>query len=341
LTRSIASFAHETALLFPTGGSHWPGMGEDLDRLASAGPWIDRAERALGQLGVASGALRRLMAGEGQVKRVAAGDGWAWEGDFPLSVAAQTVVGAGLGEAFLKAHGLPRIVAGESMGECAAYCVAGALPVEAAVLVAWRWAKALQLASDALGLRMVVVEYLDRMEVERLGAQFEGVIVVEETPTLFVLSLPMAWLAAMQQEVRAAGGTCLVSGNPCVAHDPRLGRCREVWDDYREFVLQLDWQPTRVSLLSALHPGESLDTAARLRDNLIATTTNTVRWDTLVRLLPGMGIRHLWQLGVPTRAYALDKLRSEDPALAGVKVRAVRTLAAVLRSPGPGAPAPP
>ena len=62
------------------------------------------------------------------------------------------------GRRFCARLALPGVVAGESMGECAAFCVAGALPVEQAALLAYRWARALKSASDALGLRMAVVE---------------------------------------------------------------------------------------------------------------------------------------------------------------------------------------
>jgi len=45
--RGTAAFpADQTALLYPTGGYHWPGMGSDID----TSPWrdtFDQVERAL------------------------------------------------------------------------------------------------------------------------------------------------------------------------------------------------------------------------------------------------------------------------------------------------------
>lgn len=323
--------AQETALLFPTGGNVWPGMGEDLDRPELFGPAIDRVEHLLARHGVPRGALRRLMAGEGQMKRAADETGWSWQGDFPLSMAAQTVVGACLGQAFVDEHGPPRVVAGESMGEWAAYAVAGALSLEQAALVAWRWAHALEAASRELGLRMAVIEALTEDEVDGVIAPHQGRIVVAETPTLFVVSLPLERLAELQRDVVARGATLLVSSNPCVAHDARLAACREIWNGYEVFVQELELGPTRLTLLGALHPGRRLRSPAELRRNLIATTTTRVRWGDLVRLLPRLGVRRLWQLAVPTRAYVLERLRGEDPALEGLAIRAVRSLQAIHR----------
>jgi hypothetical protein len=77
-----------TALLFPTGGYHWPGMGADIDATPRR-EIFDRAEAALAPFGVAPGSLRRLMAGHDQARRVRGDGGWCWSGDFPLSMVAQ------------------------------------------------------------------------------------------------------------------------------------------------------------------------------------------------------------------------------------------------------------
>jgi malonyl CoA-acyl carrier protein transacylase len=136
------------ALLFPTGGYHWPGMGADIDATPRR-EVFDRAEAGLATCGIASGSLRRLMAGHDQARRVRGDGGWSWSGDFPLSMVAQMA----LGEVSVERHRPPCVLAGESMGELAAYCVAGALRIEQTALLTYRWAADLQTASNQLSLR--------------------------------------------------------------------------------------------------------------------------------------------------------------------------------------------
>jgi hypothetical protein len=107
--------AHETALLFPTGGAHWPGMGDELAEPGAQAELCARAEAALVGAGVPPGALARLMAGEQQAKRSEDESGWHWSGDFPLSVAAQTVLGSCLGHHLRHSRGEPGAVLGESI----------------------------------------------------------------------------------------------------------------------------------------------------------------------------------------------------------------------------------
>jgi len=323
--------ARQIALLFPTGGALWPGMAEDLDRADAFAPWIDRANEALVGEGVADGALRGLLAGEGQIKRVATEAGWEWVGDFPLSMAAQAVVGSCLAEGFVRTQGEPGAVAGESMGECAAYCVAGVLDLEDAVRVAWRWARALQRASDELGLRMAVVDGIPWGQLEPMAARWDAVVVVAEAPTLVVLSVPIAHLGGLQAEVLAAQGNLLVSSNACVAHDPRLGARAHVWLEHEDFLASLPMRAPKRELWTAVGGVRRLTQVEELRANLRATTTTRVAWDELVGMLPSLGIRAAWQLGMPSKAYALERLKAEDDRLASMKMRAVRTLAMAMR----------
>ncbi len=313
-------------------------MADDLDRPGAFASWVDRAEATLHDAGAPRGSLRATLRGDGQIKRVAGESGWQWVGDFGMSMAAQTVVGACLGEAFLRAVGPPGVVAGESMGECAAYCVAGALPVEQAALLAYRWARALKAASDALGLRMAVVENVVGERLAPLMVRHDAAIVVVEAPTLVVLSVPIANLPALQQDVLREGGNLLVSSNDCVAHDPRLRTCTSVWEAHEAFLRGLPLSAPRLRIVSAVGGRGVLRTAADLLENLVRTTSTRVEWSLLVQSLPALNIRQLWQLGVPSKAYALDKLRSEDPVVTPLRVRAIRTASMIARSswPPPG-----
>ncbi len=281
----MTNFAAETALLFPTGGYHWPGMGADVDATARR-EIFDRAESEVVACGAAPGSLRRLMAGEDQARRVRTAAGWTWSGDFPLSMVAQMALGVALAETWIERHGEPAALAGESMGELAAYCVAGALPLEQAVRLTYRWASDLQAASDRLGLRMAVVEDLSLAEVESLPAFLQANVVVTEAPNLCVVALPGAHLDDLDREVARRGGHTLVSNNPCAAHEPRLAAATDIWEAHALFLATLAMTTPRLPLLGTLVPYTRLEDPATLRANRQDTTFHRVRWDETLRCSP-------------------------------------------------------
>jgi malonyl CoA-acyl carrier protein transacylase len=320
--------AHETALLFPTGGYHWPGMGTDL--LATSHREVfTRAEAALRSCGVAPGALIQLLAGKDQARRVRTDDRWTWEGDFPLSMVAQMALGVALSGLWCERHGSPRVLAGESMGELAAYCVAGALPLADTAVLTYRWAADLQAASDALGLRMAVVEDLDPSDVAELAGRFDGRIVVSEAPRLCVVALPAARLGDLEQEVAGRGGATLVSNNPCAAHDPRLATLTAIWEAHARYLASLAFAAPRLPLLDTLAPGGLLQDPAALRRNRHDTSFQRVRWDETLRQLPALGIRRVVMFGPPSCGYAFKKFRAAVPGCAGLRLATVAVAAAV------------
>ncbi|MFB3909768.1 MAG: acyltransferase domain-containing protein [Candidatus Eisenbacteria bacterium] len=335
--------AEETALLYPTGGYHWPGMGADVERC----PYrevFDRAEATLAPFGVAPGSLRRLMAGEGQARRdrvtpaAAAGAGtasasrWLWTGDFPLSMVAQMALGVALSRAFLDHHGPPCLLAGESMGELAAYCVAGALSIEESAALTYRWAHDLATASDRIGLRMAVVEDVDEGSWNTFAPALEANIVVSDAPHLFVAALPPHRLDELDREVAARGGRTLVSNNPCAAHEPRLARERDIWDAHKRYLEARTFAVPSIPLLSTLHPGEQLDSAEALLRNRIDTTFHRVRWMKTLLQLPALGVRQIVQFGPSSSGYPLKKLRGERPELAHLKLRLVADIEGARRA---------
>ncbi len=322
--------ASESALIFPTGGSHWPGMGADLDLDADLINLVNHAEVALEKLGVSKGKLRALMSGENQARRIQVeGGGWDWDGNFPLSVAAQTVVSIALARRFFDVHGEPAVVVGESMGEPAAYAVSGALSDETAVEVAYRWAASLAGCADDIGLRMAVVENLDYDRMLDVTKPLGASVVIEESKTLFIVALPRENLTKLEEAVGQAGGRALVSNNPCAAHEPRLAQSTDILQGYLDFVDGLDIAATRLPMLSTLDPGQPLDSKAKILDNLKRTFTTPLKWSATMAAMVEGGIRNLIQLGSAGSAYALEKLRSEKGIDEGVRIHSIGTLAGV------------
>jgi acyl transferase domain-containing protein len=318
--------AAETALLFPTGGYHWPGMGADVETSARR-ELLDRAEMVLAANGVDGGSLRRLMAGENQARRVRTETGWTWSGDFPLSMVAQMVLGVALADTWIERHGPPAALAGESMGELAAYCVAGVLSLEESIRLTYRWAMDLEAASARLGLRMAVIEDLAAAQVAGLPARLQANEVVTEAPSLRVVALPAANLDELEREVIARGGHILVSNNPCAAHEPRLASVPGIWADHAAFLATLDFVAPRLPLLGTLTPDCLLDDPKALRANRQDTTFHRVRWDDALRGLPALGVRRAVMFGPPSCGYAFKKFRASLAAGKSLRFVTVATIA--------------
>ncbi len=303
-------------------------MGNDLEDSAQQ-VVLDRVDEALASLEVPRGSLRRLMAGHEQARRERTGGGWRWTGDFPLSMVAQLALGVGLAREFVERHGPPGALAGESMGELAAYAVAGALPLEDAAILTYRWARDLAAASDALRLRMAVVEDLDKRAMADLSPALGANIVVSEASGLHIVALPVEQLDALEREAARLGGRTIVSNNHCAAHEPRLAAVPGIWDEHERFLDRLSFAAPAIPLLSTLHPPRRLETADALRRNRSETSFQRVRWDETVAALPELGTQRLVMLGPVSSGYALRKLRSAEPQLAPMKIKVVASLAGI------------
>jgi len=301
-------------------------MGADLDLHPEYRHIIDCADAALESVGVSSGDLRRLMAGGQQALRTKEQNGWVWRGDFPLSVAAQTVVGCCLASAFTSIYGPPTGVIGESMGEMAAYHAAGAISIQQAVVIAYRFARTLACASDQLGLRMAVIENVPDKRLRALMAEYEGQIVLRESLSLVVAALPAAFLQRLETAAAEAGGRALVSNNPCAAHEPRLADAPGILSPYVEFLQLLALKPTVLPLYSALRPGAVLRDVDSLRRNLIDTITTPLRWTETLLEISNLTKCALLVLGGNTIAYGLEKLRAEQGLPAATRIESVSKL---------------
>jgi acyl transferase domain-containing protein len=305
-------------------------MGADVDATPRR-EIFERAEAALVPFEVAPGSLRRLMAGHDQARRVRGDGGWFWSGNFPLSMVAQMALGVALAEAFVSRFGPPCVLAGESMGELAAYCVAGALSLEQTAALTYRWAVDLETASARLALRMAVIEDLAEAQVAQLPRHLQATIVVAESPHLLVVALSPDHLEELDREVIRRGGHTLVSNNHCAAHEPRLAAATGIWEAHERFLSTLAFTAPRIPILSTLTPGGFLADAEALGKNRIDTTFRRVRWDETLRGLPALGVRRVVQFGPVSSGYALRKLRAEEPSFAGVRISTVATLAALTK----------
>lgn len=318
------------ALTFPTGGSHFPGMGAELALDPEGAELLGRAEAALAELGVPRGALTALMEGPGQAERLRDAAGYSWRGDFPLSVAAQTLLSVALARGFERRFGAPAVVAGESMGEVAAYCASGALELEPALQLAVLQARALAAVSDALGLRMAVVESLAESDLATLRAELDARVVIAEAPGLCVLALPARHLLTLEERAAALGGRALVSNNPCAAHDPRLELDLPPRQAFLDFVRDLPLRPARTPVASVLEPGRLLREPAELRANLVTAFSAPLAWaKTVEALAHPRDLQAILTLGSGSSALALERLQSQGALPAALRLHSLAGVAAL------------
>lgn len=326
--------AAETVIVFPAAGSHWPGMCGDIDADPDGRVLVDRAEAALDSLGIPQGRLRALMAGDGQAQRTQSADGFDWTGDYPLSSVAQTVVSVALADRFIERHGAPVGLLGESMGELAAYCVAGCYSFEDAVQTTYRWARALQRSSETAGqLRLALLVMVKRDDLPNLCTGCGARVVIYESINQFVAALPRARIAALDQRVRDAGGGLILSVQPCGAHDPRLAMDDETWAEYDAWLNGLSFAMPNYDIYSVLEPGNSLRGESALRENLRATSTSTLHWGEAISRLfwmpESLMVSALVQVCSKKDAYVLQRLRPQGVVIQGVRIEAVGSLAGV------------
>ena len=319
--------ASTTALVFPAAGSHWPGMADDVDPAL-----VDRAEAALGELGVAAGALHTLLAGEGQVKRSRVDGQWQWSGDYALCTAAQCVVSVAHGQRFVERFGPPATMVGESLGEIPAYVIAGAMSLEDAVRTLYHYAHALIAASaKAEDLRLALLVKVEREQLEALCAPHRAEVVIYESMNQFVVALPHAELNGMEQTVRQARGRLLVSMQPCAAHDARLAHHASVWRPYRRWLESVPMNEASIDIMSAIEPGLVLRSVDELRDNLFLTCSRVVYWaEAISRLFwfpEQREIQTLVQVCSKGDAVVLERLRKpQGVVIEGVRIESVATL---------------
>ena len=331
-TRTIV--ASETVLVFPAAGSHWTGMLGDLEDDPDSRALIDEADEALGAFAGAPRSLRSLLCGENQANRKQVDGVFEWSGDYPLSSVAQTVVSVALANRFIERHGPPAGLLGESMGELAAYCVAGSYSFEDAVKTTYRWSAALERSSETAGaLRLGLLVMIKRDYLAGLCKGTGARIVIYESLNQFVAAFPKSQLAEFDLRVRKKGGALILSVQPCGAHDPRLAVDFETWSDYDEWLEGLTFEKPKHEIFSVLEPGEILRSEVALRENLRATSTNSLHWGEAISRLfwdpEQLKVSALVQVCSKKDAYVLQRLRPQGVVVKGVQVEAVGSLAAV------------
>ncbi len=209
-------------------------------------------------------------------------------------LAALAALGGGLGGS--------RIVAGYSVGEVAAWAVAGLIQPSNVLDVVARRAEAMD-AVSATGDGLLFVRGLDREAIDVLCSQHGGAVAIVNPGDAVLLGGDRGALLGLAEAARAVGGTRVVRVAVEVAsHTPRLAAASAA---FRQALGALDVAgrlPPGVRLLSGVDATSVFDVSQGL-DKLAAQISHTVRWADVLAACVEAGATAFLELG-PGRALA-------------------------------------
>lgn len=282
------------AFLFPGQGSEAPGMGAALlRRSAWTRELLARASRAL-DLDLEAAVHR----GSPLLRRTEA------------TQAALLAIGLGLAEELGRSGTTPAVVAGHSVGELAAFCVAGCLAAEEAMDAAARRGRLMAEAARLHPGGMAALRV--RSEAEVAAAVEVGLaagpvdVAAHNAPDQWVLSGAGRALAAVA--ARFATVPLPVAGP---WHSRLMADAERRWEaDLR----LLRWRPPRLSLI-ANRTGRLVGPGDDLPSLLSGQLTRPVRWADTLRTAAELGVDswHVLGPGRTLRALCRENLGSAAP----------------------------
>jgi [acyl-carrier-protein] S-malonyltransferase len=262
----------KTAWVFPGQGSQAIGMGSDLVDLPAAQAKFAQAEQILGW------SIPEVCQSE----------------DDKVSKTLYTqpclyVIENVLAELLLEQGQQPDIVAGHSLGEYVALCIAGVFDFETGLRLVKRRAELMDSASDGM---MAALIGFDREQLEQQIQQTENVVLANDNNSgQVVISGTPAAVEQILPKVKAKRSVKLnVSG---AFHSPLMAEAAA------EFRLVLDivaFQTARIPVLSNVEPTPATDGEV-LKDRLVRQMTGSVRWREISLRLPQEGIEQVVEIG--------------------------------------------
>jgi len=275
-----------TGVVFPGQGSQYPGMGRDFFLQFREGR--DTFEEAGDTLGFDMASLCL----EGPQEKL------------DLTVHTQTTiltVNIAAYRVFRNRTGItPRVLAGHSLGEYSALCVAGAISFPNALQLVQIRGKLQQEAVPPGTGSMAALMGLSREEIEMicLTASSEGAGIVELTgfnaPGQYVVSGHAEAVDGMIRKVRERGGTMAVRlpvSVPC--HSSLL---REAADRFREALLKVRIESCRIPVIPNCDP-HILHDRDRTADLLVRQIHSPVRWQETIERMAAMGVGSIVEAG--------------------------------------------
>lgn len=285
------------ALLFAGQGAQHPGML----------PWLAddaRVEATRARLGVAD--WRAALADAG----------WASRNDH-AQVLLTGLALAAWGQLAPLVATSPAAVAGYSVGELAAFAVAGVLSPEAALDLAPRRAAAMDAAAARVPGGLLAVTGLSGARLDRLIEDTGLAIAIRNGEDAVILGGPVAALDRALDRSTREGAQCQRLAVGVASHTPWM---REAADRFAGLLVDVPFRAPRVPLFS--NAADRVRDAASARRALATQIATTVRWDEcmdnvmarqvrcVLEIGPGQGLARLWNQRHPdVPARACDEFR--------------------------------
>jgi [acyl-carrier-protein] S-malonyltransferase len=291
-------------VLCPGQGSQHPGMLDLLAGDAVAEASLQRAGEALGQ------DLREWLQPPADLHRNRIAQ--------PLLCVAELATW----EALRNRLPPPRVFAGYSVGELAAYGCAGAIDAAGLAHLARRRALLMDSASE-VSSGLLAVRGLDRAQVAALCGRSRAEIAIIIGADRFVLGAATADLAALGHAAEALGATTRPLPVSVASHTSRLVLASE---GFRAALAGSALGAPAVPVLAGIS-GLPVHTRAQALDALARQISTCLNWAACLEALPEMGCRVVLELG-PGNALA-RMVRDRWPALPARSAAEFRSLQGV------------
>jgi len=193
------------------------------------------------------------------------------------------------------------VVAGYSVGELAAWSVAGLLAPATALDLVARRAEAMDAATVA-GDGLVFVRGLGRGEVEALCRRHDAAIAIVEPGGAWVLGGSGPALERIESDARSAGAHAVRIGGDVASHTPRLAAASTAFRRALAAAAVADEPAPGVRLLRGVDGATVVDVERGL-DQLAAQVSHTVEWAACLDACVEAGAIAFLELG-PGRALA-------------------------------------
>ena len=217
-------------------------------------------------------------------------------------------------------HGLapslpvPTVVAGYSVGELAAFCIAGVFSVRNAMALAVDRASAMIRSAAAVDSGLLAVQGLDANAQQRVCARFGLYIAIRLAVDRAVLGGSSAALEAAERSLSAGGARCTRLSVRIASHTPLMSAAAIEFEERLSAVTLLSPRSTLVCNQS----GAGERDPRRLKQLLAGQLANTVLWDSCMDAVAERRVRCVLEVGA---GHALTNLwRDRHPE---VPVRSV------------------
>ncbi len=265
-------------LLFPGQGTQHPAML----------PWLDRD-------GAAPESMALLQSALGADWRTRLADTeWATRND--IAQCLLTGIGLAAWEQLQPLLPAPAVVAGYSVGELAAFCVAGVFDREAAMSLARQRAHVMSQCVEGLDTGLLSVTTAAPGLIDGLCSTHGLAVAIRLGADRAILGGLRDALRAAEQDALTAGATCTRLAVSIASHTPWLAA------GVPRLAAAIDAVPFQrpATALVCNFTGTALRSAADLRHALAAQIAHTVPWDRCMDTLAERGVRCVLEMGPGT-----------------------------------------